>query len=50
MINDYIEEKKVKKAYQVLITWKKFYVECLNEWETIKIDRLIQRFELKHFG
>ena len=50
MINEYIEEKRTTKGHQILLAWKQFYVECLNDWETSKIDRAIERFESKHFG
>lgn len=32
------------------MAWREFYVECFNEWETIKIDHKIERFKERHFG
>ena len=49
MINEYFKEKAINKEYQNLLSWQKFYLEFANEWESIKIDRKIARFELKHF-
>lgn len=42
--------EKLRKEYQTLLAWRNFYVECSNEWETIKIDHKIERFESRHFG
>ncbi len=50
MINEYIREKRTKKEHQILLAWKQFYVECLNEWETSKIDRRIERFKARYLG
>ena len=44
-----MNEEYIKK-YQILLSWKDFYLECSNEWESMKIDRAIERFESKHFG
>lgn len=49
MINEYFEEKAIKKEHEKLIAWRQFYVECSNEWETTKIDHKIERFENRHF-
>jgi hypothetical protein len=48
MINE-LTSKQIKD-YQILLSWKDFYLECANEWESMKIDRKIARFEEKYFG
>jgi len=50
MIEEYFKEKEIKKEHEKLIAWKQFYISCSNEWETMKIDHKIERFESKNFG
>ena len=45
MINYYFENKDTEKQYQVLTSWKDYYIFCGNDWEVTKIDRKIERFE-----
>lgn len=33
------------KKYEILLAWRDFYNQCNNEWEVMKIDRKIERFE-----
>jgi hypothetical protein len=41
-------EQQLKK-YQKMIAWKNFYIECGNEYEAMKLDYKISRFESKYF-
>ena len=49
MINEYLEDKRVQVEYEKLLAWKQYYLSCWNEWESMKIDRKIQRFREKYF-
>ncbi len=49
MINEYFEDKAIQKEHQSLLAWQEFYKECANDWESIKIERKIARFEEKNF-
>ena len=49
MIEEYLKSKEINKEYQTLISWKYFYLECGNEFNAMKLDYKISRFEKLYF-
>jgi hypothetical protein len=43
MIDEYFKEKAKEKKKQILLSWKKFYLDYNNEYQAGKVERQLER-------